>query len=73
MTPSLRTKPSARESKALQRPSGAIMCAFDSAIVVAGAQMRRGHIPGAINVQANTIKQNLDKIPKGKKIIAYCS
>jgi hypothetical protein len=31
------------------------------------------HIPGAINVQANTIKQNLDKIPKGKKIIAYCS
>ena len=31
------------------------------------------HIPGAINVQANTIKQNLDKIPKGKKIISYCS
>ena len=31
------------------------------------------HIPGAINVQANTIKQNMDKIPKGKKIIAYCS
>lgn len=31
------------------------------------------HIPGAINVQANTIKQNINKIPKGKKIIAYCS
>ena len=31
------------------------------------------HIPGAINMQANTIKQNLDKVPKGKKIIAYCS
>lgn len=31
------------------------------------------HIPGAINLQANTIKQNLDKVPKGKKIIAYCS
>ena len=31
------------------------------------------HIPGAINIQANTIKQNLDKVPKGKKIIAYCS
>ena len=31
------------------------------------------HIPGAINIQANTIKQNMDKIPKGKKIIAYCS
>jgi predicted sulfurtransferase len=31
------------------------------------------HIPGAVNIQANTIKQNLDKVPKGKKIIAYCS
>lgn len=31
------------------------------------------HIVGAINIQANTIKQNLDKVPKGKKIIAYCS
>lgn len=31
------------------------------------------HIPGALNIQANTIKQNLDKVPKGKKIIAYCS
>lgn len=36
-------------------------------------QFELEHIPGAINVQANTIKQNLDKIPKGKKIIAYCS
>lgn len=31
------------------------------------------HIPGAINVQANMIRQEADKIPKGKKIIAYCS
>ncbi len=31
------------------------------------------HIPGAINIQPNTIKQNLDKVPKGKKIIVYCS
>ena len=31
------------------------------------------HIPGAINIQANTIKQNLSKVPKDKKIIAYCS
>lgn len=31
------------------------------------------HIPGAINIQANVIKQSLDKIPKGKTIIAYCS
>ena len=36
-------------------------------------QFELEHIPGAINVQANTIKQNLNKIPKGKKIIAYCS
>ena len=36
-------------------------------------QFELEHIPGAITVQANTIKQNLNKIPKGKKIIAYCS
>jgi hypothetical protein len=37
------------------------------------AQFDQEHIPGAINIQANTIKQNFDKVPKGKKIIAYCS
>lgn len=31
------------------------------------------HIPGAINIQANMIKFEFDKVPKGKKIIAYCS
>lgn len=31
------------------------------------------HIAGAINIQANTIKQNLEKVPRGKKIIVYCS
>jgi len=31
------------------------------------------HIPGAINIQPNTIKQNMDKVPKGKKLIVYCS
>ena len=31
------------------------------------------HIAGAINIPGNTIKQNMDKVPKGKKIIAYCS
>jgi len=41
--------------------------------VVTPNQFELEHIPGALNVQANTIKQNLDKIPKGKKIIAYCS
>ena len=36
-------------------------------------QFELEHIPGAINIQPNTIKQNLDKVPKGKKIIVYCS
>ena len=31
------------------------------------------HIAGAINIQPNTIKQNMDKVPKGKKLIVYCS
>lgn len=31
------------------------------------------HILGAINITANTIKTEINKIPKGKKIIAYCS
>ncbi len=38
--PSPRTKPSARASNALQRPSGAIMCAFERAIVTSGNRMR---------------------------------
>lgn len=36
-------------------------------------QFELEHIPGAINIQPNTIRQNLDKVPKGKKIIVYCS
>ncbi len=36
-------------------------------------QFELEHIPGAINIPGNTIKQNMDKVPKGKKIIAYCS
>jgi len=31
------------------------------------------HIPGAINIQPNTIKQSMDKVPRGKTIIVYCS
>ena len=31
------------------------------------------HIPGAINIQPNAIKQSLDKIPRGQTIIVYCS
>ena len=37
--PSPRTKPSARESKGLQRPSGAIIRERDSATVVSGEQI----------------------------------
>ena len=36
--PSPRTNPSARASNALQRPSGAIMCDFDSAMVIVRAE-----------------------------------
>ncbi|HEX6126449.1 MAG TPA: rhodanese-like domain-containing protein [Pyrinomonadaceae bacterium] len=36
-------------------------------------QFAQRHIPGAINVPANNIEPYLNKIPKGKKIIAYCS
>lgn len=36
-------------------------------------QFELEHIPGAINIQPNTIRQNLDKVPKGKRMIVYCS
>lgn len=36
-------------------------------------QYAQRHIPGSINVPANNIEPYLNKIPKGKKIIAYCS
>ena len=36
-------------------------------------QFAQQHIPGAINVPANNMDPFLNKIPKGKKIIAYCS
>lgn len=31
-----------------------------------------GTIPGAINIDLNTIRDNLDRIPKGQKIIIFC-
>jgi hypothetical protein len=31
------------------------------------------HIPGAVNIPGNDIGTRADKLPKGKKIIAYCS
>lgn len=36
-------------------------------------QFAQRHIPGAINVPANDLEPHVNKIPKGKKIIAYCS
>jgi hypothetical protein len=36
-------------------------------------QFELEHIPGAVNIQPNTIKQNMEKVPKGKKLIVYCS
>jgi len=36
-------------------------------------QFAEQHIPGAINIPANNPEPYLNKIPKGKKIIAYCS
>src|SRR5271165_6648007 len=38
--PSLRTKPSAAASKALHRPSGAIICDLDKIMVVSGIRIR---------------------------------
>lgn len=36
-------------------------------------QYAQRHITGSINVPANNLEPYVDKIPKGKKIIAYCS
>lgn len=36
-------------------------------------QYAQRHIPGSINVPANNIEPYVNRIPKGKKIIAYCS
>ena len=32
-----------------------------------------GHIPGAINITVQDLEAKVNTIPKGKKIIAYCS
>ena len=36
-------------------------------------QFAQQHIAGAINVPANNMEPYINNIPKGKKIIAYCS
>lgn len=39
----------------------------------AKAQYDAQHILGAINVPANDVEPHMNKIPKGKRLIAYCS
>ena len=31
-----------------------------------------GHLPGAINIPADTLADHLRKLPKGKEVVAYC-
>lgn len=37
------------------------------------AEYAAGHIPGAINIPLRTLTQNLDKIPKNRSVVLYCS
>ncbi len=37
------------------------------------AQYETEHVTGAINIPANELNKYFDKIPKGKKLILYCS
>jgi hypothetical protein len=39
----------------------------------AAEQFAKQHIAGAINISVSDLAAKEDKIPKGKKIIAYCS
>ncbi len=34
---------------------------------------KQEHVKGAINITFETLNSKLDSLPKGKKIIAYCS
>ncbi|MCA1589939.1 MAG: ArsR family transcriptional regulator, partial [Acidobacteria bacterium] len=36
-------------------------------------QFAKQHIAGAINIPANDTADKIDKLPKNKKIIVYCS
>jgi hypothetical protein len=39
----------------------------------AESQYAREHVTGAINIPSHRLEELVNKIPKGKKIIAYCS
>lgn len=30
-------------------------------------------LPGAIRIPANALSSNIDKVPKGKRIVTYCT
>lgn len=38
-----------------------------------GASFNQEHVKGALNIPMNLLNQRFGTIPKGKKIIAYCS
>lgn len=37
------------------------------------AAYKEEHVKGALNITVDTLPASLNKLPKGKKIIAYCS
>jgi 3-mercaptopyruvate sulfurtransferase SseA len=41
--------------------------------VRAESAYKEEHIKGSLNITIDTLSANLNKLPKGKKIIAYCS
>ncbi|MGB7207626.1 MAG: rhodanese-like domain-containing protein [Pyrinomonadaceae bacterium] len=51
---------------------------YDAGTVVivdvrAESAYKEEHIKGSLNITIDTMAANLNKLPKGKKIIAYCS
>ncbi len=47
-----------------------------SAVIVdvrAESAYKEEHIKGSLNITVDTLAANLNKLPKGKKIIVYCS
>jgi Rhodanese-like domain len=37
------------------------------------ASFAGGHIPGALNIPMASVEANLDRIPKGREIVTYCT
>ncbi len=78
-TPAATQKPAAVPYPAVERISlDQAKKDFDAGTAVfidthSKATYDREHVKGSINVPVDAIEANLSKIPKGKKIIAYCS